>query len=155
MIQRIQTLYLIFIIILSSFFFSGSLLTFTDINGKIYNIKLSGTTSDTLSVINLNNFIAGLCVSITVLIIILSLTAIFLFKRRKIQLVFVYIVTFLSFVLTGIEAYLIYHVLSLKELNIVPGFRILIPPVIIILAILAARGIKHDERLVKSYERLR
>jgi len=130
-------------------------LTFTDINGKIYNIKLSGTTSDTLSVINLNNFIAGLCVSITVLIIILSLTAIFLFKRRKIQLVFVYIVTFLSFVLTGIEAYLIYHVLSLKELNIVPGFRILIPPVIIILAILAARGIKHDERLVKSYERLR
>ena len=155
MIQRIQTLYLIFIVILSSFFFSGNLLTFTDMNEKIYNIKLSGVSGEAFSLINMDNLIAGFRIGLTVLIIILSFTAIFLFKRRKIQLVVTYIVTFLAVVLTGIEVYIIYLVLQLKEISIIPGFKILIPPVIIMLAVLAARGIKHDERLVKSYERLR
>jgi len=155
MIQRIQTLYLIFIVILSSFFFSGNLLTFIDMNEKIYNIKLSGASGEAFSLINMDNLIAGFRIGLTVLIIILSFTAIFLFKRRKIQLVVTYIVTFLAVVLTGIEVYIIYLVLQLKEISIIPGFKILIPPVIIMLAVLAARGIKHDERLVKSYERLR
>jgi len=155
MIQRIQTLFLIFILILSTVYFSGNLLTFSNQDGLIYNIKLSGTTEDAFSVINLNNFIKDLVKSIMLLIVILSLTAIFLFKRRKKQLVFVYIITILSMILTGIEAYIIYLVLLVKELSIIPGFRILIPPVLILLAILAARGIRHDEKLVKSYERLR
>jgi len=130
-------------------------LTFTDLNGKIYNIKLSGVSGEAFSLINMDNFISGFRIGLTVLIIILSFTAIFLFKRRKIQLVVTYIVTFLAVVLTGIEVYIIYLVLQLKEISIIPGFKILIPPVIIMLAVLAARGIKHDERLVKSYERLR
>jgi len=155
MIQRIQTLYLIFIVILSSFFFSGNLLTFTDMNEKIYNIKLSGASGEAFSLINMDNLIAGFRIGLTVLIIILSFITIFLFKLRKIQLVVTYIVTFLAVVLTGIEVYIIYLVLQLKEVNIIPGFKVLIPPVIIMLSILAARGIKHDERLVKSYERLR
>jgi hypothetical protein len=39
--------------------------------------------------------------------------------------------------------------------EIVPGIKMVIPFIIMIAAILAYRGIASDDRLVKSYDRLR
>jgi hypothetical protein len=37
----------------------------------------------------------------------------------------------------------------------VPGVKMAFPPVILVLAIMSYRGIVKDERLLKSYDRLR
>ena len=40
-------------------------------------------------------------------------------------------------------------------LTIIPGIKMVVPLLILIFGILAQRGIKHDENLVRSYDRLR
>ena len=155
MIQRIQTLFLILIIILSIFFISGDLLTFTNSGGEVVNIKLPGVENESLALVTAGIFITNILVIASTLIITLSITAIFVFKKRKLQHFLTMIVAFLALSQTVAEAYMIYTFLRLPETNIIPGFRLLIPLVIIILALLAARGIKRDERLVRYYERLR
>jgi len=38
---------------------------------------------------------------------------------------------------------------------LIPGAGLILPPLMAVLAVLARRGIKKDEKLVSSYERLR
>jgi hypothetical protein len=57
--------------------------------------------------------------------------------------------------LTGAVAYYILIFIQSHNVSLVPGIKTFIPVVTIILSILAYRGIKKDEALVKSYDRLR
>ena len=41
------------------------------------------------------------------------------------------------------------------EATITPGFKMILPLVMLILSVLVYRGIKKDDHLVKSYDRLR
>lgn len=94
--------------------------------------------------------------SVIVLIIcILSFSAIFLFKKRKLQLRLVFIVILLTVVFIGITLYYLFWVTEKFQAELVPGFKMLIPLLILIFGILAFIGIKKDEKLVKSYDRLR
>jgi len=92
---------------------------------------------------------------IILLICILSFSAIFLFKKRKVQLKVAGIVILLTILFVGLILFYFFRVTGKFQAEPVPGFKMIIPFLILISGILAYMGIKRDEKLVKSYERLR
>jgi len=84
-----------------------------------------------------------------------SLVTIFLYKRRDLQLLLVRILMIV--VLTFMTASLIYtiYVISRFDADLDNWYKLLVPLFQFVLIILAFRGIKRDDDLVKSYDRLR
>ncbi|MBP8959017.1 MAG: DUF4293 domain-containing protein [Bacteroidales bacterium] len=154
MIQRIQTIYLIIISILSFVLLTGPVINFSGPDNQVIMVKLSGISG--LTGIDFKaDFLLKIFLVLLIASIVLSLTAIFLFKRRNLQFKLTTIVAFFTLVITVIEVYIILWILKTEGVTLIPGFKMFIPPVLIILACLALKGIKHDEKLIKSYERLR
>ena len=155
MIQRIQSLYLFLISLLSSLLFSGSILTFISHSGAIIKITFANivksTESNGLEVIEK---LLPLSV-IIVLISLVSLITIFIFKKRKIQLrlalflIILCILLFVGLILGSVIA------ISKQNASLEPGFKMIVPVAILILSFLAYLGIRKDDKLVKSYDRLR
>jgi hypothetical protein len=155
MIQRLQSLYLLIVLLLSLLFFGGAVFNFTDESGKAIQMQLSGNLTDqagqSLSQAQTAWPIAGLLILISAL----SLITIFLFKNRKVQLLLAMAVILAA---TGLIIALAYYAISLMHafrLTIIPGFKMAIPVLNLIFSVLAYRGILKDDRLVKSYDRLR
>ncbi len=92
---------------------------------------------------------------IMILILILSVTALFLFKKRKIQLKLAGVIILLIIVFIGLMLYHLFWVAGKYQADLVPGYKMFIPLLILVFGILAYRGIKRDENLVRSYDRLR
>lgn len=90
-----------------------------------------------------------------ILIPLICLGTVFLFKNLNIQrkLSSIAIILIIGFILTLI--YYSWIIISTMDADLVPGFKILIPVVMLILSVLARRGIRKDENLIKSYDRLR
>jgi hypothetical protein len=90
-----------------------------------------------------------------ILIAAISLITIFLFKNRKTQLKLSVVLIMLSIIL--LLAVASYAFLLSGKYNSLLQFRVnlLFPVLVLIFSILAYRGIKKDEELVKSYDRLR
>jgi hypothetical protein len=68
----------------------------------------------------------------------------------------------LSGILTGlvlglilVSFYYSYSVMSKYDATLVPGIKMSLPFLQLILSVLAFKGIKKDDKLVKSYDRLR
>lgn len=144
MIQRIQTVYLfiafVIAIVLTNFF---SFFVLTD-NVPLY-------LADTFQ----NNSVLLKSVGVFfVLSAILSLVAIFNYKKRQNQFVVGRINILINFYLLSV---LIYLSLTLPgEMNISEkGVGIYFPIAIIVLLVMANKAIKKDEDLVKSVDRLR
>jgi hypothetical protein len=89
------------------------------------------------------------------LIPLVSFLAIFLFKKRKLQLTFcialIILIILLIFSITLFSLYII----RVYNAEIIPGYNLILPGFMLICAYLAFRGIKKDEDLIKSYDRLR
>lgn len=156
MIQRIQTLYLFLVVILSIIFLTGDLFVINSKNGEI--LKLNLIQTDNLLLNNFNRvsltlFKISFFISIT--IASASFVSIFLFRKRKLQKYLTLFSVILSFILTAISFYQLYLFSKMPDSEVIPGVRLVIPPALILLAILAVRGIVNDEKLIKSYERLR
>jgi drug/metabolite transporter (DMT)-like permease len=92
---------------------------------------------------------------IMILIFILSSAAIFLFKKRKIQMKLAGAIILLAIVHIGLMLYYIFWVTEKFQAELVPVYRMFIPVLILIFGILAYLGIRKDENLVKSLDRLR
>jgi hypothetical protein len=123
MIQRIQTVWLLLVVIFQVVFF-------------LYVPE--DTTWDLLPLVNRFHVLAGL-------VGILALTAIFLFKKRAVQIPFANAAMGVSFA----TAVLLIALRSWTPLNL--GLNILSA----VFAYLAVRAIRKDDKLVKSYDRLR
>ncbi len=108
--------------------------------------------------------------TIVTTIILLSIIAIFMFKKRRIQLLLVRFMLLL--LLSYIGLYFFYYSDTLENISgglasyeygiKIPGSGMQIPVVIFLLPLVAAlllflasRGIIHDEKLIKSADRLR
>lgn len=94
--------------------------------------------------------------ALVVATVLLALVAIFLFKNRAKQKFFTIIGLLLSLVLVTLELIFVdgfKKTLNLLESSWQPGA--LMPMVMMVLFFLAWQGIKKDERLIKSLERLR
>ena len=155
MIQRIQSLFLLLTSLLSLLFLNGKFLKFFNNSGtEIYMNFMGIWETQTGGNPQIINRVIPLSV-IILLICILSFSAIFLFKNRKVQLRFVFIVILLTVIFIGMMLYYLFWVTGKFQAELVPGFKMLIPLLILISGILAYIGIKKDEKLVKSYDRLR
>lgn len=155
MIQRIQTLYLFLTTVLSGLFLNGHIINFP---GSPRNILYIG--SDGLSLTNNTGgketlFILLVITTIILAIFLISLIAIILFKRRKAQMKMAAACVVLSVILIIASAVYIIFVFNSAVDSLKPGMNIIIMPFILIFSWLAYRGIRKDEELVKSYDRLR
>jgi FtsH-binding integral membrane protein len=92
---------------------------------------------------------------IIILIPVVSLITIFIFKNRKIQLKFSLLLIVIASLFIIAEIHISFRVISKYDMSITPGFKMILPVIILILSILAYRGIRKDDQLVKSYDRLR
>lgn len=155
MIQRIQSVYFFLIALFSSLLLSGSIINFVNGSGSVFKITfasiLKSTEGNGLEVIEK---LIPLSVLI-ILIPIISLITIFVFKNRKIQM---RLAMFLLILCTLMVFALIHGsiiIISKYGATITPGFKMILPLVMLILSVLAYLGIKKDDHLVKSYDRLR
>lgn len=152
MIQRIQTLYLLIITVLSS------IILFNPVAGLTLNSDMSNFQLGLNGLVNSQNEVVAsvwALSAINVLIPAISLITIFLFKKRilQIRLSFINIVLMAGFY--GILFIYLWQFGKNLEakwyLNFISSFHL----VNIILSFLAIRSIGKDEALVKSLNRLR
>jgi hypothetical protein len=155
MIQRIQSVYLFLTTLLAIIFLQGSFFNFSDNASAAIKVTLSGieqgSAAQGFSVIEK---LYPLTIAV-ILIAIFSLAAIFLFKKRNIQAILVKILIVLVVFLIIACVHSIYRITSQHSMQLVPGIKLAFPVLILVFLILAHRGIKKDDDLVKSYDRLR
>ena len=154
MIQRIQTLLLLLTLICALFLMTGSIMTFSGESDQLYSFgfkgleRFSGETRETI------RFSVSLQMTLF-LISILSAVAIFLYKKRKYQIVAALAVAAFSFCLMILIAFNYYKITTDYNIHIGSWFKMLIPAVMSVLSWMAYRRIAEDEKLVRSYDRLR
>jgi hypothetical protein len=154
MIQRIQTIWLSALALLSLALIRGGIMQFNPGDGTLFTLGFSGITKDTGGSTEVIAGSIGLPLTI-ILIPVLAIAAIFLFKKIKLQKTVTLIVIAFSLCLLIMTAYY-WYLISHKFSGVpVPGIKMSFPPVILVLAIMAYRGMVKDERLLKSYDRLR
>ena len=142
MIQRIQSLWLLLVAICA----------FVSYTLTLYIGKLADG-SDKIFLVAGNIMLVIFIIAIG----LLALISIFLFKNRKIQFRLSIFGIILSFLFLIVEYFKVEE--FIKANNIVSGsyqiLALLLPMMMIVFFILAARGIYKDEKLVKSLDRLR
>lgn len=154
MLQRIQTVYLLLVVILMSVTAFSPLLVLTDADSNIYDMCSTGIQRiaegaseliPTWGVLTM----AGLSA-------VVALINIFLFKKRKLQvrlgmfttflILFFYVTLFVYFYVYGNK-----YGLSFETV----GYGVVLPFIALILNFMAIHKIKADEKLVKSMDRIR
>ena len=88
-------------------------------------------------------------------ILLLSLAAIFFYRKRKLQMKLTLVVIALNIAFIAILLFYILTIINNNQAILVKGYKMFIPLVMLLFEILAYRGIRKDEALVKSYDRLR
>jgi len=155
MIQRLQSLYLSLTLALSLLLFTGKILSFRDEGGKAISLFPDGNLTDQAGRTFAHVPVIWPFLVILIMIALLSLITILFYKNRKIQLSLAISLIALSSVLMISLGWYAMRIINNYSLAFLPGLKTCIPVIILILSILAYRGILKDERLVKSYERLR
>jgi len=150
MIQRIQTVYLLGVLILVTLCFFFPMAEFITSSGQLDTYTIHGLTK-AITGKNLSeifSFLAGIAVGAT-------LASIFLYKKRKRQMLACYTIIF---ILVALNILIFIQIVQLKkELSMMVTYKLpfLFPLISAVLTFLAYRGIKKDDELVKSYDRLR
>jgi hypothetical protein len=154
MIQRIQTIWLSVLTILSLSLIKGGIIQFNPGDGSVFTLGFSGITKDAGGITESISASLGLPLTI-VLIPLLSFVAIFLYRKVKLQKTVTLMVIALSICLLIMTLYYWYIISDRFNSVPVPGIKMAFPPVMLVLSIMSYRGMVKDERLMKSYDRLR
>lgn len=152
MLQRSQTLYLLGVFILSVFMLTGPLALITFEGGELI-LKHSG-------VFNTDGVKMGVATwpltLMFILVIALAFLNIFFYKHRIRQLRICVFLMLLSAGIVGLIFYYTYFIsLKFDGLQTIHRWRIVVPPIAIIMLYLAFRRIRRDELMVKAYDRIR
>jgi len=139
MIQRIQSLYLLVATVLQSLLFA---LPFATTDKTSEGPFIDG---------DLDLYDNVILLSLVLVACVFSLGCIFLFNNRKLQMNISLGVIVLSVILTGLAAYFAFG----TGVKASFGIGLFIPLIAIVFCFLAYRGIKSDDELVKSSNRLR
>ena len=155
MIQRIQTLYLAIAAALSGFLLKGPIVRLVSNGNEAYELNYQGIYS-------VDNGVTGELIEkslpLTIILIavpVLFIVAIFLFRRRKLQIritVFASLLLIGSFLLMG---FYIFYTGRKLESELIFNIKLVFPIAGSIFGYLAFRNILKDELLVKSYDRIR
>ncbi len=149
MIQRIQTLWLFSAIgVLVAMFFLP-VATISNATEE-YLFNMQGVFAMPDKVLHTNTYsIMGLT-AITALIILVT---IFLYKKRVAQMRLCVYTAILNLAIMGIEAYYIFYIF--KGYDFIINITAFAPVITFILLMMARHGIKKDDKLVKSIDRIR
>jgi hypothetical protein len=150
MIQRIQSLYLLLTTVLSFLFLKGGILNYSDSSGSSIQLNFSGLNRAT-ELLEKNWPVTV----IILLIPLLSLIILVLFKKRDLQLMLSKVLIALIMGFIVVLAYYGYALTTKYDAKLIPGLMMAVPLLQLMLSFLAFRGIKKDDDLVKSYDRLR
>lgn len=157
MIQRVQTLWLFGTTVVLLGLFMFPFVSFIDLVGLGKQVYVTGVFSSVNNLSVKEGGSIGLAI-FTAIVAIAPLVTIFLYKNRKQQLMLVYLCLLLV-VLLGVWMFMTANGIlegisqSVKADNIGVGFFLL--PVAIIFLGMAIGGIRKDEKLIKSADRLR
>ena len=155
MIQRIQSLYLLLTALVAALFLNGTYLTFFNGVDVYINLKINGlfevyTMAEPAKIADV-----WIITVLAVIIPLLSLVSIFLFSKRKIQLKLTEVLIVLIIAFIGVTCYYSFNIISNYNASFFLWGKSIIPVVQLLSAVLAYLGIKRDDNLVKSYDRLR
>lgn len=154
MIQRIQTLYLLLVLIIGILYFFIPYASFQILDTTVASIFVSGVkfepNSSIAASINMN-----ILVIIVLLSEILTLVVIFLFKKRLLQIKLVKF-NMLLVIATFVTMFLYARIIK-TAINAEMGYyyAAIFPIISLIFLFLAFKAIRKDEELVKSADRLR
>jgi peptidoglycan/LPS O-acetylase OafA/YrhL len=151
MIQRIQTLFLIAIIVLSGLMLTGDLVKMDTGSGKFFSISFAGLGDEGGEILQR---LWPLSV-ILVIIPLLALVAIFLFKKRRLQMRVTMLVLLLSLGTLILGAFYVIMLDRKIDLTVIWQVKAIFPVINAILAWLSYRSILKDDLMVKSYDRIR
>ncbi len=148
MIQRIQTVWLILASI------AGSLIFFFPIadilsQGEKYTLDFNDLTNVSGRVFTTAYAYTG----VLGISIVLNILTIFLYKNRTLQMRLCVYNSLLVIALVGLSAYFAYSVLPLADVAL--GVSAFIPFIMFILNMMARNGIRRDDKLVRSVDRIR
>jgi len=143
MIQRIQSILLLFSGVAFASLFRIPFAKSAEAFGAIYE-NLTLDLNDNVGLIGLAG--AGA---------VISLLTIFLYRNRKLQATFSYIVIFLGIVLAGFAFYIFNSEATAGSSSVSLDIGMGLPVISSVLAMIANVFIKKDEKLVKSMDRLR
>ncbi len=147
MIQRIQTVYLLLTTFIAILFLSGDIIFFT--NGTA--LTLLGISGQTGTDVAHKWFFTALLLVIPVL----SFLIIFLYKKRKLQIRLTVLLIFLVAVMIAVLGYYYYVLTGNSDAELTFSYKLFLPLLMLIFSILALTGIRKDENIVRSYDRLR
>ena len=152
MIQRIQTLFLLAASVLMGLLVFIPMATIVDFKNNTFQFFSRGLIRQDMQVVIPSiPFLA-----IIILIAILLFLAVFLYKNRMRQ---IRICVFSMLLLIGVHGLFMYHSSYIKKhidiLSINYNITIMFPILSLILVYMASRAIRKDDRLVKSYDRIR
>jgi len=154
MIQRIQSIYLFLIFILFALLFVFPLAGFISADMNNYLFRFNGIIENIANdpARYANTFEVGVLIAVISLI---SLTTIFLYNKRNLQIRLCIYNTILMVALACIIA--VYSLLASRDLNAEFVFKFASSFIIIsiILSVLAFRKIRQDEQLIRGLDRIR
>ncbi len=151
MIQRIQTIYLSLLIICIGLTFIFPFSSYT-VNDASVNYTVSGFMLNGKQILNIPLYF------ILIGILILSLISIVLYKKRKLQLTLNkinYLLILGVIVLIFLDFGTIGKVLGEGAKSVSYGVGMFLPLAALVFNFMANRGIKQDEKLINSLDRLR
>ena len=153
MLQRIQTLYLLIVVIALALMFFFPVAQVNIPEGKIYEFFIYGISANGAGAKALS--INWTSVAIVSILILNSLITIFMFKKRLIQ---VRLTILNIFMMLG-SIFLLWYNISNQAETVEADVRYLMPMIIpiicIVLSYLAIRAIGKDESLIRSMDRIR
>ena len=152
MIQRKQTLFLLVALILNVVCLCFPIGSFEPMGMGISPVLFNIGLKDATGILHFNSCVLFMFLVITS---VLSITAIFLYKKRKLQSKLCW--WSFSFSL-GWYAYLSFFVFNEMETmgsHVHPSFGICLPLIAIILYLMANQGIIRDDKLVRAADRIR
>ncbi len=151
MIQRIQTLFLLAVVIFSGLMLTGDLISLTAGNGTVFSMNFMGMGEQDGEIIQR----LWPMTAILAVVPLLALVSVFLYRNRTLQMRFTMMVLLLSLGTIILGAFYLLMFDRKIDVTIIWRIRSLFPLISAILAWLAYRAILKDEIRVRSYDRLR
>lgn len=149
MIQRIQTIWLLLATILAVLIFFFPIAELSNEN------KLMIYSFESINLFGMVGFIktAYIFAGLVALIAFFSFTAIFLYKRRDLQMRLCTIISLLDIFL--VILIIVFSFNQAKNIGLTIGLSAIIPLIIFILVLMARRAVRRDDLLVKAADRIR
>jgi len=147
MIQRIQTLFLLGVAVLSGLMLTGDIVMMDSGSGTVFSIGFHGLAEEGGVILQRLWPLTFLLA----LVPLLALVALFLYRKRPLQMRITMIVLLLSLGTLMLGAFYVVMFDRKIDITLMWKVKVVFPLVSAILAWLAHRAILRDELLVKSY----